>query len=176
MKKNNLIDQITAIQASEVLRSLWNSDSEIRKKIEVVIKEQLINVDCNEVCSEVGLDLSSLNVDDVYDHSGRRRDGYHDPGEVAFEMLENVCHEYEEQMKRYHQLQMYESEMEFCKGVLLALYEFEDYVDEDFIAQAPEMAGETFSRILDDWKKRCQKKNYIKDMEHFIEDKCIKWK
>ncbi|MCG6945515.1 MAG: hypothetical protein LJE87_09240, partial [Deltaproteobacteria bacterium] len=164
MKKDSLIDQITATQASEVLRSLWNSDSEIRKKIEAVIKEQLSDVDYNEVCSEVGLALNSLNVDEVYDHSGRRRDGYHDPGEVAIEMLENVCHEYEEQMKRYHQLQMYEAEKEFCKGVLLSLYEFEDNADEDFIAQAPEMAGETFKFILDDWKKRCHNKNYIKEM------------
>ena len=161
-KKNSLIDQITAIQASEVLRLLWNSDSEVRKKIEVAIKEQLIDVDYNEVCSEVDLALSCLDVDEVYDHSGQRQDGYHDPGEVAIEMLENVCQEYEEQMKRYHQLQMYEAEMEFCKGVLLALYKFEDNADEDFIAQAPEMAGETFRYILDDWKKRCYNKKYIK--------------
>lgn len=113
-ESRNLIDKITPDQASTVLRTLWESDSSIKAKIEDANREVLTDVVYKDVCDDVSSSLASLCVDDVYEHSGRRRDGYHDPGEVAIEMLEDTCREYEEQMERYHELGMYEAEKEYC--------------------------------------------------------------
>lgn len=174
--ENYLIDKITPEQARTVLRKLWESNSSVKDKIEALIREMLSDVDYKEVCEDVTFSLEELNVEDVYEHSGRRRDGYHDPGDVAIEMLEEACREYEEQMKRYHELGMYDVEKEYCKGVLLALYRFEQYADKDFLAQAPDVAASTFEFIFENWKKRCLNKKHIEEMDKFIAAECGNWK
>ena len=175
-ENNNLIDKITPEQASTVLLALWESGSSIKAKIEDIIREVLTDVVYKDVCDDVSFSLASLCVDDVYEHSGSRRDGYHDPGEVAIEMLEDACREHEEQLERYHELGMYKAEREYCKGVMLALYKFDQDADDDLLAQAPEMASETFWYILDKWKKRCMLQNHIENMDNFIATECSEWK
>ncbi len=91
-------------------------------------------------------------------------------------MLEDACRDYEKQMERYRELAMDETEKESCKGVLLALYKFEQDADDDFLEQAPEMVSETFGYILDKWKKGCKRQNHIKEMDNFIATECSDWK
>ncbi len=171
-----LIDKITPDQALTVLRKLWKSDPAIKRTIESSINELLTNVNYSEVSEELLSALVMLSVEDVYDNAGSYRDGYHDPGDVAIEMLEGACQEYIDQMMKYYELGMEKEELEYCKGILLALYTFGQTADDEFIDQAPDMMSETFRDILDKWKQRCRNSNYRSVMEKFIKSECDKWK
>jgi hypothetical protein len=60
----------------------------------------------DEVADCVQAELESLAVEDDWDRSGRRRDGYVDPGDTAWRMFEAALNPFREEMVKYQQLSM----------------------------------------------------------------------
>ena len=87
-RKPYTLDAISGTDAIEVLRILANRDKELSKEIDVIAKDLLADVSLDEVADCVQAELESLAVEDVWDRSGARRDGYVDTGETAWQMFE----------------------------------------------------------------------------------------
>jgi hypothetical protein len=105
-QKAKLIDQITPDQAISVLRNLWRTDPEIRVRIEAGIRDLLKSIDYHAVADEVESSLDSLDEEELYDRSGPSKNGYHDPGEMAGIMIEEILAPHQNQLKRYSEMAM----------------------------------------------------------------------
>jgi len=170
-----IIDQITPGQALSVLQNLWHAYPDFRPKIETEIRKALTIVDCNEVARELESSLDFLDEEELYDRSGPSRNGYHDPGEMAAIMVEEVLTPYQEQLERYYEMDMHGEAKELCKGVLKGLYEYARNSSTPFSQYAMDAPAEMFGWILDEWKKKNRKKVDQAEMEEFIKKECSDW-
>ncbi len=170
-----VIDQITADQAVSVLRNLWHAYSDFRVRIEAEIKNALTAVNCYDVASDIESSLDSLDEEELYDRSGPSRIGYHDPGEMAGIMVEEVLAPYQDQLNRYYEMGMHREAKELCKGVLKGLYEYARNSSTPFSQYATDAPAEMFGWILDEWKKKNKKKADQVEMKEFIEKECSDW-
>jgi hypothetical protein len=171
----NIIDQITPGQAVSVLRNLWQVHPDFRVRIEAEIKNALTILDYNEVAGDVESSLDSLDEEDLYDRSGPSRTGYHDPGEMAGIMVEEVLTPYQDQLERYYEMGMHHEAKELCKGVLKGLYEYARNSSTPFSQYATDAPAEMFGWILDEWKKKNKKKADQAEMKEFIKRECTDW-
>lgn len=170
-----IIDQITPDQGVFILRKLWNSSPDVRMKIETEIKKEFKTIDYNEVASEVQSSLDMLEEDELYDRSGPSRKGYHSPDDMAVIMVEEALEPYQEQLKRYFEMEMYKEAMEYCKGILKGLYEYEKNSNSKFSEWARDVPIEMFGWILREWKKKNKEKSYQVEIDEFITKECNEW-
>lgn len=177
-KKNQqakIIDQITPGQAVSVLRNLWSAYPDIRARIGTEIRKVLTAVDYHDVASDVETSLESLDEEELYDRSGHSRTGYHDPGEMAGIMVEEVLAPYQDQMERYDEMGMHLEAKELCKGLLKGLYEYARNSSTPFSQYAMDTPAEMFGWILDEWKKKNKKNVDQAEMKEFIRKECSNW-
>jgi len=174
-QKTEIIDQITSGQAMAILRNLWRAYPDFRAPIEGEIKNALTSVNCYDVAADVESCLDSLDEEELYDRSGPSRTGYHDPGEMAGIMAEEALAPYEDQLKRYYKMGMHREAKELCKGILKGLYEYARNSSTPFLQYAGDAPVEMFGWILDEWKKKNQKKTEQAEMKEFIDKECSDW-
>ena len=176
MKKQtkSFLNGITDGEAFVILKILTEADKEIAKKAELVAREVLSRVNIEKVAEEVFSDLDAIQVEDLWDSSGRTRYGYVEPCERAGEMFEEALKPYIEELKRYQGLLLYNEAKSFCKGILKGLYKFkEESTTEyaDYVEDEPESFSKT---IFEEWIKSCKNKNHKKEMVIFFGQ--IGWK
>jgi len=87
-------------------------DSNLSERIIAMSKASLSCVDSEEIADQVFNSLNSIMVEDLWDNSGNSRWGYHDPTEVAFEMLGDELRQYIATMNKYRVLGMIMIEFE----------------------------------------------------------------
>jgi hypothetical protein len=83
MPKSDILDIITPDQALIVLKQLAVQDPKINKKAREIALGLVDDVDVEGVTEEVFWALDSIAIEDVWDRSGSKRDGYVDPGDAA---------------------------------------------------------------------------------------------
>jgi hypothetical protein len=87
-EKKQIMDDIRAKYAYEILNRLADEDAKISKRIEELAFEYLREVDPDDVADGVFHDLDSLEVEDVWDKSGGTRHGYVDPHVYFIQVFE----------------------------------------------------------------------------------------
>lgn len=148
------IDKIKPEEALSVLRKLAQN-KEICPKIERIVETMLSRVSIDEISSNVLSALDSLDVEDLWKNSGPGRYGYHDPGEVAWEMFEEAMAPFEADLKRYQELSMHSEAMEYCIGILIGIDLFKSKSVSEFKNWAPDAPEEYFFSILEVWRGNC---------------------
>ena len=171
IKNENILDSIAPENAKSILRIIINKNPDI--DIEKIIKEHLnkvnlekVNID--EVAESVFNDLESIEVEDLWDSSGRTRDGYVEPVERADEMIKEVLEPYFEELERYAKRSMFSEAKSYCKGMLKGVYKFDKDSSTEFSDWATDIADNFLPTIFDKYKEICKDKNGIKDIKEFI--------
>ena len=90
MTKKDILKSISDEEALTVLHQLVATSPAIRKKAEGIALPLLAEVDVDSVAAEVLWELDSLKVEDVWGHESSTRDGYVDPGDCAWQMIEDA--------------------------------------------------------------------------------------
>jgi len=152
-KTKNIFDAISADDALAILRLLAKEDTKIAKKIEQIAIEYLSDVDIEDIASEVYFELDSIEVEEVWDRSGRTRNGYVEPTEMAFQMFEDALEPFVEEMKKYQKLSMFVEAKNYCIGILRGICSFEEESTSEYKDWAVDAPAEFFGWILDGWKK-----------------------
>lgn len=151
-RKPNTLDAISGADAIEVLRILSSRDEELSKEIDAIVRDLLADVSIDEVADDVQADLESLAVEDVWDRSGARRDGYVDTGVTASRMFEDALEPFRKEMTKYTQLSMPKQAEAVCLGILKGIYDFQWYSKTEFKDWAIDIPDEYFWTYLDEWK------------------------
>lgn len=117
-KTREIFDEISAEDALAILRLLAKEDSKIAKRIEQIAIEYLKGVDIEDIASQVYFDLDCIEVEEVWERSGRKRNGYVEPTEMAYQMFEEALEPFVEEMKKYQKLLMFVEARNYGIGIL----------------------------------------------------------
>jgi hypothetical protein len=82
MDANKVLESLSPEEAQAVLRELTARDSGIRNKAAEIALKHVADVDVDGVADEVFCELDAIDIEDVWDNSGAKGDGYVDPGEA----------------------------------------------------------------------------------------------
>ena len=85
---SDILTQLTPEQALKVVRRLYEREVDIRQAVMEEANSVLEAIDRDETAEEVFFVLDSIDVQDLWDNSGAKRDGYISPDEAAVEMME----------------------------------------------------------------------------------------
>ena len=152
-KTKNIFDEISADDAFAILRLLAKDDPKIANRIEQIAIEYLSDVDIEDIASEVCFGLDSLEVEEVWDRSGKTRNGYVEPTEMAFQMFEDALEPFVEGMKEYQRLSMFVEAKNYCMGILRGICSFENESTSEYKDWAVDAPQEFFEQVLDEWEK-----------------------
>lgn len=172
MNKVNVLEQITANDALSILKNLANQDKEYKMKIEQLALEYFEKIDVEDVASDVYNCLLTLDVDDLYSSSGSSSYGYISPNDRSWEMFEEELEPFEEELKKYYKLCMFNVAKMYCMGILKGIYMYDKEGCSEFADWVTDAPGENFQRILDDWKKEQKNPADITEMDNFIKENC----
>jgi len=167
MNDQQTFDKIKPSEALQILKLLVQENPSIRRRIEEIFLNEIKEIEIVEISNEVFSDLDFLDVEELWEKSGPSRDGYTDPGDAAWEMIEDIIEPHLKNMQRLHSLGMFREEMRYCIGVISGLYMFERESTTQFKDWAVDIPGELASQILMEWKKSCQSSELLTEMKLF---------
>ena len=171
----DVIGKLTAEQALEIIERLWRKGGDIRDAIVAEAMNLLTEFSLDEVAEEVFDALDLVDIQDVWDQSGRLRDGYTSLNEAAVEITEDELQPFLDQVERYHELGMSEQEATYCRAVILGIYRFEHESKSEFKKLAEELPAEYAGNLLEEWRARNPEQSGIDAMYAFIGERCPKW-
>ena len=145
------IEALSWESAIEILLDLCN-DSVIAERISAMVKASLSEVDVGAIADEVFINLNSIEVEDLWDNSGKTRGGYKEPTEVAFEMLEDEIRDHVRKMEQYKDLGMKTEEKQYCKGIISGLLRYGQDGNNEFRDWCPDDPYTVAENIIYDWK------------------------
>lgn len=170
-----MIDRISPEQALEILRRLARNDPKITKQIENEAEELLKEIDAEEICEYVYSVLDGIDVQELWDRSGPSRYGYSAPEDMAVEMMEEELEPFNKEVFKYLEMGMTKEAKLYCMGVLKGIYQYEQESKSEFKDWAADVSAECFGYLLEEWKKRTNNEDDLKEMSEFVQKECNKW-
>ena len=126
-------------------------------------------LNANDIGRELFVDLDLLAVEDLWHNSGSTRNGYVDPVDLAFDMVEEAVEPYMNKLRKFLSNSRWEEAKIICMGILLGLNDFETKSNSDFKDWAPDVSDTLQSNLLDEWKDGCKKQALIDEVNNFYE-------
>ncbi len=166
-----LLDSLSVDQARFVLARLISNDPALAARAEGFARDLLQIVDSEEIAGIVSDELSSLEIEEVWKTSGRRRDGYIDPSERAWEMLDEVLESHKDEMMTYLRRGMVEESRLYCSGILLGIRRFQKGSGSALLDEAPDYCNDTFCSVREEWEKAVGDAGQARLLARFIEEK-----
>jgi hypothetical protein len=126
-------------------------DPAVRKLAQEIAEELLGGVSVDEVAQDVSDAISGADVEEVYGHSGQKRDHYVDPYEYAREYLEGLMEPFMEELHRRVQEGRLAEAQSVCMGIVLGLYEHRGggRGTDEVLGLDPEFPGEAAGAALE---------------------------
>lgn len=165
-KNEDIIDTINPEDAKSILKIIAKENPNI--DFEKIIKEYLKKVNIDEVADSLFEDLKFIEVEELWESSGKTRDGYTEPVERADEMIEEVLEPYFEELEKYVKISMFNEAKSYCKGILKGVYKFDKELPTEFSEWATDIADNFIPMILEKWKEICTNKNDINDVKEYV--------
>ena len=146
---------IAALSREEAIRILLVlcKDGNMAEHISKMAKAAMADVDADVVADEVFKSLNSVQVEELWNNSGKTYSGYTEPTEVAFEMLEDEVRYYVTKMEQYKDLGMKTEEKEYCKGIISGLLKYGQDGYNEFRDWCPDDPYTVAENIIYNWKK-----------------------
>jgi hypothetical protein len=174
--KDDIFNKISPSEALEILRQLANTDKQLKKRIVELAEDLFRNVDVEAVGNDVFDALDGIDVQELWDRSGPKRDGYTSPEEMAAEMFEEALEPFLQDLYRLFNLKMHQEAKLACMGILKGIYEFGENSGSEFKEWANDVPEENFGHVLNEWwKKRNSKIKDKKEMKDFISNEFSAW-
>ncbi len=170
-----IIGQLSPDDALAVLHILADGDPELAARIAEIALARLGNVDADEIAACVYDGLEWLQVEEVWDRAGQKRDGYIETSEAAYQMVEEVLEPFLADLKKYQQLGMTVEARQMCTGLLAGLYEFEHESKSKFKEWAPDAADSFAEEVVDAWKAGSPGRADVRALKAFIADELGGW-
>jgi hypothetical protein len=170
--RSRVLESLTGSDALSILEILAERDEKLAREIDAVAGELLSEVNVAGVAANVKDELESLDIDDVFDKSDARRDGYVDPGDAAFQMFEEALAPFLQDMERYRTLGLPEQASACCLGILQGIYDFDKDSSTQYKEWAVDAPEEYFGQVADAWENIYHGKPPLSKLESFVKEHC----
>jgi hypothetical protein len=159
-KSKDIFDSVTPGDAMSILKSLAREDPNLRKKIETMIID---------ILGEVFYDLDAIQVEDLWDRSGRTRDGYVEPCEESWEMFDEALEPFIRDQERFKNLGQIQKAKTYGMGILQGIYRYAHESKSEFVDWASDAPFDRFLDILNTWKKSFPSEKDHSVLQKFLE-------
>ena len=169
-----LLDTLDDYRARIVLSMLIRADPSRIERSEEYARSLLECVDYKNVADSLYSELNSIESEDVWDSSGKQRDGsYVDTGERAYEMVEEILEPYRDEISTYLQRGMPDASREYCMGVILGLWRINMDSYADLLEEIPDSFLDFIEMIKDDWEKEVKDSEQIALLSKWMKEEGI---
>jgi hypothetical protein len=170
ISNKDILEIIRPDDALQILRQLVKQSNEMREKIQQLAMEILSDVDSESITDDVYFELDGLDVEELWERSGKTRHGYVDPVDEAFEMFEEVIKPFIDEMKRYQKMGLNKEAKNYCIGIIKGILKFDEESDSEFSEWAVDIPSEYLSIVVDEWKKDNPSADELKEIVGLIEE------
>ena len=151
-KTRNVLDGITPDEGLAVLRALIRHHPNLAAEAEDLATAFASQVDRDTIAEDIVDAVSALGFEELNARAGRQAFGYVEPGEAAWEILEEIVAPDIEEISRLLSIGLEESARAQCEGVLLGLMGVEtEHLDNDLVQYAEEFPAEAAANALRIW-------------------------
>ncbi len=176
-KKQDLafLATLTDDQAQRVLTHLLKENPKLIPVAAAFARETLSGIDEDEISERVCDALSDLDVEVLWQESGKTRYGYVDPYDHSYEMMEEKIDPFLDEMERYLDREMIDGALSCCRGIIkgICVYMSEEAGDfGDWAADSDD--GLTYD-VIERWKRNVNNPDTIAELEAWRKE-CLKKK
>lgn len=171
----HIISQLSPADAVAVLQALAASDEALAGRIAALALARIQPVDAEEVAAVLYDELEALEVEEVWERAGRKRQGYVEPSEAADQMIETALAPFLEDLARYQSLGLRAEANRMCEGLLLGFYRFQHESTSEFKNWAPDAPIIFAETVVDAWKSGSPNRNDLKALKAFIAEELGGW-
>lgn len=168
---DELMELVDDAWCRQCLLHIAASSPEITTTIVKCLKTRVHLIDRTVIADELYNDLNCLDVEELWAHSGRTREGYVDVYEKASEMFQEIVEPGIEEMKRLQDISLYHEANEYCMGIMKGIANFSTGNSEflDWITGDPKDAiKETFITWKNGNKSRSREQAEVKSLYHAL--------
>jgi hypothetical protein len=115
-RPGQLLGRLQAGEAAQVLRALLARHPRMAAEAERFAKSVVTDVDVEGIAEDVEQAVLDLNLDDLNARAGRKRWGYVEPTEAAWELLEEAVAPYLDEMRRRIELGLEAAAVAACQA------------------------------------------------------------
>ena len=167
--KYDCLDLLTGDEAQIVLKDLLSSRPDLISDARRAADALLARVSFVNVAADVFGALQALDLDDL--DAGPRPDGYVEPSEAAWNVIERVVTPYFHDLERRGKLRHEAEALEICKGIVLGLYRAE-HRGFELLEYAEDSLSELAGQALEIWRRRRRDCTFPR---HFVEKYTPNW-
>jgi hypothetical protein len=169
-KMKSFLQSLNSDEASQVLRTLLDDNPELMKKAYDIAMKAAGDVDTGTIMDEVYYELNALDVDELYEHSGKTRYGYVDPYDKAWEMFEDALSPFIDEMTKSQQRALPATAKSHCIGIIKGLLRFEKESNTDFKDWVTDAAGDYVVTVVKEWKKGNPSDDDVAEVMSIVKD------
>lgn len=167
--KYGCLDVLTGDEARTVLHELLSLRSDLIPDARRAANALLARVSFADVAADVCGALQALDLDDL--DAGPRADGYVEPSEAAWEVVEKVVTPFLHDLERRVKLGHEDEAVEVCKGIVLGLYRAERG-GFDLLEYAEDSPSELAGQAVEIWRRR---RRHFGFSRNFVEKFTPRW-
>jgi hypothetical protein len=130
-------------ESAEVLRELLREHPELSGKANAIAKRMLAEADYEEIASEVEDAVLGPELDELNSRAGRRKWGYVDPTDAAWELMNESVEPFLDELRRCIKLRMRGGALATCQGIVLGLYRCRGRHPDRVVEWAPDFVEQT---------------------------------
>ncbi|MGH7265533.1 MAG: hypothetical protein ACREMB_11870 [Candidatus Rokuibacteriota bacterium] len=121
-RPGQVLARLQAGDAAEVLRTLLERHPDLTAEAERLAKSAVTDVDVEAIAEDVEQAVLGLDLDDLNARAGRKRWGYVEPTDAAWERLEEAVGPYLDEMRRRSELGLEAAAVTACQGIVSGLH------------------------------------------------------
>ncbi|MDR2854935.1 MAG: hypothetical protein LBV40_02105 [Methanomicrobiales archaeon] len=140
------------------------------KKAYDIAMEIVGDVSVDDISDDVYCALNSLDVFELYDSSGRTRDGYVDPNDRAWEMFEEALYPFTHDMTLNQKRALPSIAKMYCIGIIKALLRYKEGNSSELSDWVPDAPDESIINVVEEWKRGNPSDDDIAEVMEIVEE------
>jgi hypothetical protein len=176
-KGKDAVSHLESHECAEVLRELLNRHPDLGDEANGIARELLDHPTVEAISEEVRNLVLSVGLEDLGRRAGKQSWGYVEPGDAAWQLLQEAIEDVQIDMERRMQAGLEPAAQMLCRGVVTGLYNVRNTKSDGALGWAPdfpaEAAAQTVSNLVELYprnRRRAAAKRIIAGVEKEAEE------
>lgn len=147
-KGKDLLSLLDSHERAEALDQILNNHPDLRDEANSISRDLLDEASVEVISEEVTGLVLSIGLESLNDRAGEHRWGYVEPGEAAWELLEESIEGIQKDMVRRMQVGLSSAAEKLCQGIVIGLYNATKRKNDGVLDWAPDFPAEAAEQSI----------------------------
>jgi len=149
-KPRDILSNLDSRELAKVLHKILIRHPELRDEANSIANDLLNDISVEAVSEEIRALILGVGLEQLGNRSGKQPWGYVEPGEAAWEVLEESIEDRQNDMKRRMRVGLELSAEQLCQGIIIGLYNAKASKRDGALAWVPDFPAEAAAQTLSD--------------------------